>query len=140
MSLAQLDQGTYVQFVRTWLGPTVGWVDLPVQPETFVLTGPSYVVQPFDSRVLLNSVATPVIAVTLPSVATWNKALYQRVQSPFDRSLWIKDYAYKATANPIMITPNGAETIDGLASFQIINDGQLIRLYPLYDMTGWYVG
>lgn len=140
MSLTQLDQGNYTQFVRTWLGSTIGWVDLPVTPETFVTTGPSYTVQPFDSKVLLNSISTPVTDVALPSVATWIKSLYQQVQSPFDRSLWIKDYAYKATANNITITPHGSETIDGLPSFQVINDGQLIRLYPLTDLSGWFVG
>lgn len=139
--MADLDQsGGFSQYARTYLGPTVGWVMLPVVPETFVTTGPTYNVQPFDSLVLLNATGTPVILVNLPEVSAWVRAPFQRVQSPFARSLWIKDYAGLAAANPIVIDGNGAQTIDGLATSTMISNHALIRLYPLSNLTGWIVG
>lgn len=139
--MADLDQsGGFPQYVRTYLGPTVGWVMLPVDPETFIAAGPSYTVARFDSRVMLNATGTPVTSIQLPDVVDWVRCAFQRVQSAFDRSLWIKDYAVQAAAHPITVTPFGAQTIDGLGSFQIINNRALLRLYPLSNLAGWYSG
>ena len=55
--------------------------------------------------------------------------------------MWIKDYAYSASAaSPIVIEAAGSDLIDGEASFSIVEPGDLIRLYPLSDLSGWWVG
>lgn len=132
-----LDQsGGYPQYVRTWLGPTVGWALLQVQPERLITTPGALTVQPFDSRLLLKAIITPI---TLPDVVSWVRAPFQKVQSAFDRSLWIKDLNYSASANPITVNPFAGQTIDGLANFQIATNGLLLKLYPLSDLSGWYV-
>jgi hypothetical protein len=62
-------------------------------------------------------------------------------QSPFDRSLWIKDLSGTASQlAPIVIMPSGTDQIDQLSSFSIITTNDLIRLYPLTDLSGWYTG
>ena len=115
-SLQALDLGVNVQFQSVWLGPSLGWNLLPVAPELYISTPGPLVVPPFSSRLLLMVAgAGPVM---LPSVAKWMTAQLGGStianQACFDRSLWIKDYSYSASAaSPIVILPSGADTIDG---------------------------
>lgn len=139
-NLAQLDQGgSNCQWVRTWMGPTLGWMMLPVVPELEITSAAALVIGPYTSRVILNAA---VKAIALPSVAQWMTASLPLANtSAFDRSLWIKDLVGQASfASPIVVTPNGADTIDLLASYNIATTNDLIRLYPLTDKSGWYVG
>jgi hypothetical protein len=138
-NLTQLDQGgSNCQFTRVYLGPTVGWVMLPVVPELEITLAAGLFLGNFTSRVLLKAACK---SVNLPACAAWMLAQYQANQAAFDRSIWIKDYVGDASAGaPIVITPNGADVIDGLASFKMITPYSLIRLYPLTDLSGWYVG
>lgn len=138
-NLAQLDQGGgNCQWALVYFGPTIGNKWVPVVPELEVTSVAALVLGPYTSRVLLKAA---VKSVTLPSVSAWMAAQYQANQRAFDGSIWIKDYAQDASqGSPIVVTPNGTDTIDGLASFSIITQGDLIRLYPLTDLTGWYVG
>lgn len=98
---------------------------------------------PFSSRLLLT--AAGVGPITLPSVAEWMTAQLGGStianQACFDRSLWIKDYFYAASgASPIVVLPSGADTIDGQPSFSIVAMGQMIYLYPMTNLAGWFVG
>lgn len=139
-NLAQLDQGgSNCQFVKTWMGPTLGWMILPVVPELEITSASALVIGPYTSRVILNAA---VKAIALPSVKQWmTAALPLANTSAFDRSLWIKDLVGSASfVSPIVVTANGTDTIDLLASYQIATPNDLIRLYPLTDLSGWYVG
>ena len=139
-SQTDLDQGgTSRQWVRTYLGPTLGWKDLPVMPELEITSAATLTIPAYASRVLLKAA---VKIINLPSVSQWMLATLPLANvSPFDRSLWIKDYVGDAsTGSPIVINADSPDTIDTLASFSIITQNDLIRLYPLTDLTGWYVG
>lgn len=137
-NLAQLDQGgSNAQWNRTYLGPTVGWVMLPVMPEVFVTSAAAYTVPNYASRVLLRAAVTSVL---LPDVNKWVTSPFQAVQSAFDRSLWVKDLSGTFFASPCTFTPFAGQTIDGLATYQVVSNHALIRFYPLTDLTGWYVG
>lgn len=138
MSIAQLDLGTLEQFVRTYLGPSLGWQLLPVQPNLFVTSAAPLVVPPFASRIILKAA---VKSVALPSVAAWVVASPSQNNTAFDRSIWIKDLIGAANvAAPVVISPALSDTIDGQATFSIITPGDLIRLYPLSDRSGWWTG
>ena len=139
-NLAQLDQGgSNCQFTRVYLGPTLGWAHVPVMPELLVTSAAALTISPYTSRVLLKGAVKSVI---LPSVSQWLLASLPLANTAaFDRSIWIKDLGYTASqGSPIVITPNGTDKIDALTSFSIIAPGFLIRLYPLTDLSGWYVG
>ncbi len=139
-NLAQQDQGgSNCHYVKTWLGPTLGWAMLPVMPELIVTSAAAYTVPAYASRILLNAA---VKSITLPSVSQWLLATLPLANvSAFDRSLWIKDLAYQASVgSPIVLTPNGPDKIDTNASFSIVQAGMLLRLYPMTDGSGWYVG
>lgn len=139
-NLAQLDQGgSNCQWTRVYLGPTLGWAMLPIVPEIIVTSTATFTVPAYASRILLNAACKSIL---LPSVSQWMEATLPLANiSGFDRSLWIKDLVYDASgAAPIVITPNGSDLIDGTGSFSIVEAGELIRLYPLTNLTGWYVG
>ncbi len=138
-NLAQLDQsGSTCQWAKVYLGPTLGWAMLPVQPELLVSSAAAYTVPAYASRVILNAA---VKSVALPNVAQWMKANLPLANvSGFDRSLWFKDLAYQASdASPITFTPNGVDTIDGFATYTFRLTGGTFRLYPMTDLSGWYV-
>lgn len=138
-NLTQLDQGgSNAQWTKVYLGPTIGWVMLPIVPELEVTSAAALVLSPYTSRVILKAA---VKAIALPSVSAWMLAQFQANQASFDRSIWIKDFAGLASdVAPIVVTPNGTDLIDGLASYSIVTPNDLIRLYPLTDLTGWYIG
>jgi hypothetical protein len=138
-NLGSLDTGSTAQRTLTYLGPSLGFAMLPIAPELMVTSAGPFVVPPFASRILLSAACKSVI---LPSVAQWVQALPPQFNTTaFDRSIWIKDLIAAASAGgPIVITPAGSDTIDGLASYSIITPGDLIRLYPLTTLDGWYLG
>ena len=69
MSLADLDQSNFCQFTHIWLGPTIGWVMLPINPQTFVTTGTVYTVAPHDAHILLGPVAQAGTSRAIPYVS-----------------------------------------------------------------------
>jgi hypothetical protein len=103
------------------------------------VTTSSYSVGLYDNRILLRAACS---SVQLPSVAAWVEA-----QSPvgqnwagFTREIWIKDYAQAASvASPVVVTPFGSDQIDLLSSYSISTPGELLRLVPLTDLSGWFV-
>jgi hypothetical protein len=80
-----------------------------------------------------------VTTVQLPDVTEWIKASYQQNRSPWERSLLIKDFAYTADAHPITILPFGTQKIDGQATAVVSSAGDAVQLYPLEDLTGWFL-
>ena len=130
--------GNNAQVSRVYLGPSLGWVEVQVKPQTAVTTA-TYTVAAGDSILLVNRAGT--VTISLPSVATWVKESAYQPATGFERALWIKDYGGNAASFNITVTPNGSDTIDGLAqSFTIVQNRQLLRLYPLNSLLGWYSG
>lgn len=134
--------GNGFQRARVYLGPTLGWVMAQVQPSQLIDTAGAHTLGSGSGIVFVDVAGA--VTITLPDVTKWvlqgaNPAPYIPA-SAFGRSIWIKDLGYNATANNITVNPHAGQTIDGLASFDIIQDGQLIRLYPLNDLSGWFVG
>jgi hypothetical protein len=137
-SIFALDLGTNIQFTEVFLGPSIGKVLLPVQPELLVTSAAPLVLCAYASRVLLQAAVT---SVTLPLCATWMTAPNLQNRAAFDRSLWIKDLGGNASFGaPIVVTPAGSDTIDGLASYSITTPNELLRLNPLSTGDGWFVG
>jgi len=142
-SIFAIDLGTPVQFINVYLGPSLGWALLPIQPELVINTPGALVVPAFASRILLN--AAGVSPITLPSVAQWMTAQSAngvvKNLAAFDRSIWIKDLIGAASAgSPIVINPSGTDTVDGLSSRQMITAFEVVKLFPLTSLEGWYVG
>jgi hypothetical protein len=145
-NLIDPDQGgSNCQWVDASLGPTLGLAFLPVSPELIVTTPGPYTVPPFASRILIKGAG--VGPIQLPRVSQWMTATSgagQRVVqnlAGFGRDIWIKDFGGNASVgSPIVVLPFGSDTIDGLSQYSISTPGEILRLYGLTDLSGWYSG
>lgn len=139
MTAADLDQsGQGYQIVRVYRGPSLGWAELRVKPQTLVTTA-SYQVIGGDSLLLVNRAG--LVTVLLPSVALWVKEPSYNPNTGFENALWVKDFGGNAAAFNITVTPFGADKIDNLSiSFTLVQNRQLLRLYPLNSLDGWISG
>lgn len=140
--MADLDQsGQVVQWAKIYLGPTLGWINAPVQPQRIVTAAGVVTIAVGDYAVLINKTVGAATTVNLPSVGPWLLLFQANLAQSVERALWIKDLKGDAATNNITVHPFGVETIDGLAQdFTIGQNRQLLRLYPRADATGWISG
>lgn len=126
--------GQIWSWIKIDAGPSIGLVRRPLFNDKYLSTGSTYTIQPFDWRLLIDRAATS-FGISLLSVATWMRQPYGLFP------IQVKDIGNSAgtdiSATPITITPNGAETIDGLASVQIVTGGGSLTLEPKSDLSGW---
>lgn len=102
------------------------------QPTPRIITAAGgVVVAAGDALIVLNKAAPSSTAVTLPTVASRNGLALQ-----------LLDWA--GNAGDITLTPNGAETIMGLANATLksqakgLGSAAAITIYPSTDLNGWY--
>jgi len=130
--------GNNFQGMRVYLGPSLGWVQTRIKPEFFVTAGGTYNLTTDCGVVMVNVAASTTFI--LPDVRFWVSEFAYQPATAFERAIWIKDLGGNATLFPITVNPFPGQLIDLLAGFQIINNHQLLRLYPLADLSGWFVG
>lgn len=132
-----LDQsGNGYQQVRVFLGPSLGWTMQAVKRELDVTAAGSTTITPGSSLILVN--CSGLVTLLLPDVTKWVQENAYLPATGFERAVIIKDIGGHAAAFNITVTPFGAQKIDGLAqSFTIVQNRQLLRLFPLNDQTGW---
>ena len=136
-----LDQsGSGYQSVNVYLGPSLGWVKVRVKPQTKILAAGTTTLTADASVILVN--INGLVTLNLPDVTKWIQETAYMPATAFERAVWIKDLGgFASPANPITVAPFGTQTIDGLAqSYTIIQTNQLLKLYPLNDLTGWFAG
>ena len=139
-SQTDLDQsGTSRQWVRTYMGPTVGWIDLPGTNPYDITAAGTYTIAPATSLVRVNT--TGAVTIILPSAvnpgvpAGTLPGLYAKT------TLTIIDIGGNAQAHPITLNPaNGSENIMGLASIQIGTNYGGFTLKPSNAQKGWTSG
>jgi len=139
---AQLDLdkgGNSFQATRVYLGPTLGWVHMQIQPSQVVTVGGTVSLVGGAQIVFINVAGS--VTINLPDVTKWVLESAYNLATAFERAIWIKDLGGNAAAFPITVTPFGTQAIDLLAQpFTIIQNRQLLRLYPLNDLSGWFSG
>jgi hypothetical protein len=135
--MTDLDKsGHGFQRVRTYLGPSLGWVDELVQPSTSIATGGTYNVQPGDSLILVEVAAA--VTINLPDVRLWVSQSGYQPGTAFDRSITVKDLGGNANNFNILIAPFQAQYIDDIQNALVMSTARAaIKLIPLIDMTGW---
>lgn len=120
------------------LGPTLGVVELPLIPTATVTTGGTTTIAPGDSVVLVDVAAA--VTINLPDVTEWVKQSTGRPATGFERALWVKDIGGNAGTFNITVHPFSGQRIDKSLSDVAVNvNFQLLRLYPLFDLSGWYI-
>jgi hypothetical protein len=137
---SDLDKGgAYSQKTRSWYGPTLGWLDEYVLPQV-TITAAGTVALPAGVSLLLIDVAG-LVTINLPDVNAVLQVTSYQPANGVERSIWIKDFGGNAAAFNITVNPFGTQKFDKtLAQLIIGQNRQLVRLYPLGDGTGWFVG
>lgn len=128
-SQLDLDQGgTLREWANVYLGPSVGWVRMPVRNQLLISVAGTYAIDLSTNYVQVN-VAGAVI-INLPSIAALTVPAGvlpgRMVRSPMS----IVDVGGFATANPVTIQPAAGDSIMGLASVQITSNYGGFILYP----------
>lgn len=120
---------------RTYLGPSLGWVDELVEPATQVVQPGTYTVKPGDSLLL---VAVPAgVTIQLPDVKTWVAQKSYQPGTAFDRSITVKDIGSFANVGNILVKPLGFDQIDMRQQpVAITLAGATVRFVPLIDVLG----
>jgi hypothetical protein len=141
--MADLDQGGIQRFSKVWLGPSLGWGFLPVAPEIIFTTPTPITILPGMSVVLIKLPAPQPVLVNLPDVNLWVTQAFDlgRTRSNLDRSILVKDVGGTCSAaNPFTIMPLGTQRIDGQPSISLQGTFSWAKLFPLNDLTGWFMG
>jgi hypothetical protein len=132
-----LDQGGFPQRQPVYLGPTLGWQLLRTKPERYIVGGGSYTLGPDDGVVLVNTPAA--VTLNLPDVTKWSNEPFGQPVTAFERAIWVKDIGGYAGSFHITVTAFPGQTIDAASSAVISTFFGVLRLYPLVDLTGWFV-
>lgn len=140
-SQQDLDQGgTFRQWTKMFMGPSVGWVSVPVDAVLNITAGGTYTIARGTSLILLNVNASVVL--NLPSA----KASPQGPQAIPGQ--WVINpvtvldqggFANPGTVN-YDINPFGAETISGLSTVRLGTPRGTVILIPLLTNGGWNLG
>lgn len=136
-----LDQGgTFRQFQRVWMGPSVGWQTMPIVAILNLTTAGTYTIQRWTNLIKLK-IASGVVNINLPSA----KASAQGPQAIPGQ--WIYNpviiaglQGTEGGATTINVNPFGSELISGLASVQLATPYGTILLEPQLDTGGWTLG
>jgi len=135
--MPDFDQGgTARQWVRTFMGPTIGWIDLPAVNPVDIIAAGTYAIAPDTTLVRVNVAGA--VTIVLPSALNPNVPAVT-VPGPYAQSpLTIMDIGGNAQANPITINPaSGAENIMGQSSIQITSNYGAYTLKPNNAQAGW---
>lgn len=137
---ADIDKsGDTFQWERVWCGPTLGWQFVPVKGSIQVTTAGAHSVPAGIAIVFVN--VAGLVTINLPDINVWVQMTQGQPPAGFERAIYIKDLGGNAAANNITVAPFAGQKIDNLAqNFTIVQNRQLLRLYPLNDRTGWFSG
>ncbi len=140
-SQTDLDQGgTFRQWTKMYMGPSVGWVPVPVDAVLEITAGGTYSIARGTSLILLNVNAS--VTLNLPS----SKASPQGPQAIPGQ--WVVNPVTildkGGHANPgvvdYLINPSGSEKISGLAQVALAAPHGTVILIPLLTSGGWNLG
>jgi hypothetical protein len=134
-----LDQsGSSWQKAKTYLGPSLGWVDTQVGPTRLITVPGTYLILPGDSTIFVN--APGIVTILLPDVKAWIQEPAYQPATGFSRLITVKDFGGNAGSYPIAIQPFGTQKIDGQQMSVSLNQAhQSVGVLPTNDLTGWWI-
>lgn len=137
-SQTDLDQGgTSRAWVRTYLGPSVGWQWVPANNVLPITAAGTFNIDPSTNLITVNVAGAVIIILPtaiLPASAQAQPCLF--AQNP----ITIVDIGGHAQASPITIKPKSvSENIVGLAQIQLTTNYGGFTLVPNSTLLGWNV-
>ena len=135
-SQTDLDQGgTFRQWVKVFLGPSVGWQSVPVDAVLNITATGTYTIARGTSLILINVDAN--VTINLPS----SKASVAGPQAIpgqwYINPVTIVDIGGFASSRTYSVVPNGSETISSLSSVQLASAYGSLILNPILATGGW---
>lgn len=140
-SQLDLDQGgTFRQYAKVWQGPSVGWLNVPVQAILDITAAGTYTIQRWTNVIRIKAI-TGVITLNLPP----SKASAQGPQAIPGQWVYnpviIMDTAGQCSlAVTCHVNANGSELISGLATIDLATPYGTLLLEPILDTGGWNLG
>jgi hypothetical protein len=135
-SQTDLDQGgTFRQWTKMWMGPSVGWVPVPVDAVLDITAAGTYTIARGTSLILLNVNGN--VTLNLPSAQASPQGPQAIPGQWVINPVTIVDIGGFASDNTYNIVPFGAETISGLPSVQLASDRGTIILNPILTTGSW---
>jgi len=137
-SQLDLDQGgSFRQFVRRYLGPSVGWVNSPDDNVVPVTVGGTTTIVRGATLVTVNFNGN--VTIQLPSAKSSLQPAGAMPGTYLALPITIVDIGGFVNGTSVLITilPFGAETIMGLASIQIASPFGAFNLLPNLTVGGW---
>ena len=134
--MVDLDQGgTSRQWSRNYLGPSVGWIDVPLQNLLPVITDGTYALDPSTNFVEVNVAGA--VTIILPSCQTPAAGAQAQPRLFALNPITIIDIGGNAAANNITINPAAGDTVMGLASVKIGTNYGGYTLAPIPAQRTW---
>ena len=136
-SQLDLDQGgTYRQYVRRFLGPSVGWVWTPEDNVVPVIAAGTITLLQGTTLVQVN--VNGAVTIKLPSAKSSVTAPAGALPGTFlALPITVVDIGGFAAVQNITILPFDSETIDGLSSIKIMSAYGAFTLSPRITTGGW---
>jgi hypothetical protein len=140
-SQLDLDQGgTFRQFQRIWMGPSVGWQTMPVQAILTQSAAGTLVLQRWTNLVKLK-IPNGVLNINLPSsMATAQGPQAIPGQWVYNPVILLDQSGQAGLATTINVNPFGTELISGLPQVQLATPYGTIILEPELVNGGWTLG
>lgn len=135
-SQSDLDQGgTLRQWVKSYMGPSVGWQYVPLQNVLSITTAGTITLDPSTSLVEVNVAGA--VTIILPTAVVPAAGAQAQPQLFASTPITIVDIGNHAQANPITIQPHAGETIMGLNQIQITVNYGGFTLQPISAQKTW---
>lgn len=139
-SQVDLDQGgTNRQFVKRWLGPSVGWVTTPAPAASILEITAAGVYNVDPSTTLITVAVNGAVTINLPKAHTPSAGAQAQPGLFVQNPITIVDTGGFAQAQPITIVPAAGETIMSLAQLQLLVNYGGYTLKPTDELNGWSV-
>ena len=133
-SQTDLDQGgTFRELVRTWMGPSVGWIMAPARSVLTITAAGTYTINLSTTLVIINTTAA--VTLTMPS-ALDPLIPAGPMPGPYVKSI-INIVDISGAPNTTIDPASGAETIMGLASITLTTAYGSYSLRPDNTLKGW---
>jgi len=140
-SQTDLDQGgTFRQWVKMFMGPSVGWIPVPVDAVLNITSGGTYPIARGTSLILLNVNAS--VTLNLPSSRAAPQGPQAIPGQCFINPVTVADIGGFANPGTVdySIVPAAGETISGLASVNLATPRGTVILVPILTTGGWNLG